>query len=92
MLNKMITLYRQISLSVFFLFRYTHSCAHIHSDGTGPHFSIIAAGGYEADGVFLSSVEILDSGAASWRKGPELPISIGFGAMVEDPLGDSCLN
>jgi hypothetical protein len=34
------------------------------------------------------SVEILDQGATSWRNGPQLPINIGYGAMVEDPLGE----
>ncbi len=69
-------------------FRSAHSCAQIHSDGTGLQLSTIAAGGSGDEG-FLSSVEILDSGAASWREGPELPINIGFGAMVQDPLGKS---
>jgi hypothetical protein len=36
-----------------------------------------------------SSVEILDSGATSWRNGPELPINLAYGVMVEDPLGKS---
>ncbi len=76
-------------VKVFFNSRYAHSCGHIHSDETGLQFSIIAAGGYYL-GV-LSSVEILDSGATSWRNGPELPINVEYGAMVEDPLGKSFL-
>ncbi len=72
---------------IFILFRHTHSCARIHSDATGLQFSIIAASGYNNE-AFLSSVEILDQGATSWRNGPKLPTNVLAGAMVEDPLGD----
>ncbi len=70
-----------------FVYRRIHSCARAHSNEFGLQFSIIAAGGYGVGG-FLSSVEILDQGATSWRNGPQLPISIGYGAMVEDPIGE----
>ncbi len=63
-------------------FRYFHSCAHIHSDGTGLQFSIIVAGGY-----ILQTVEILDQAADAWHNGPQLPIKISESAIVEDPLG-----
>jgi hypothetical protein len=69
-------------------FRYAHSCGHIHSDETGLQFSIIVAGGFGASGV-LSSVEILDQEATSWRSGLDLPIKVRYVAMVEDPLGKS---
>ncbi len=63
-------------------FRYGHSCASIHTDETSLQFSVIVAGG-----TYNPSVEILDQGATLWRDGPELPIDVDFGAMVEDPLG-----
>ncbi len=75
-------------VKVFFNSRFAHSCGHIHSDETGLQFSIIAAGG-SGEAGYLSSVEILDQEATSWRNGPELPINVENGAMVEDPLGKS---
>jgi hypothetical protein len=68
----------------FLYYRYVHSCAHIHTDETGLQFSIIVAGG-----AYISTVEILDQGATTWRNGPELPINIADAAMIEDPLGKS---
>ncbi len=62
-------------------FRYGHSCARIHTDGTGLQFSIIVAGGS------TNVVEMLDQGATSWHKGPQFPFAIDYAAMVEDPLG-----
>jgi len=35
----------------------------------------------------LTSVEILDEGASSWRLGPALPVAKWFGALVEDQRG-----
>ena len=38
-------------------------------------------------GPWLSSVEVFDSESWQWRSGPELPIGIGAGSLVEDVDG-----
>ena len=48
-----------------------HSCARISQNGSSQAFSIIVVGGYNFySGGHMSSVEILDEGASSWRPGP----------------------
>ena len=48
--------------------------------------SIIVAGGYDGSSI-KSSVEILNEGSNEWQTGPELPLSIVWSQMVEDPNG-----
>lgn len=49
--------------------------------------SIIVAGGFTGNAVGLTSVEILDEDARSWRPGPPLPVVKWSGALVEDQRG-----
>jgi hypothetical protein len=65
--------------------RLSHSCSRIRKNAS--LYSIIVAGGSGPLSFYLSSVEILDEGANSWRDGPNLPIAITRAAMIEDPTG-----
>ncbi len=65
--------------------RNTHGCARIRPDSQSLKLSIIIAGGWGTSG--LSSVEILDKGAAAWRFGPNLPLTTWGVNLVEDPRG-----
>ena len=40
-----------------------------------------------AGGDNLASVEIFEDGANEWRRGPDLPLNIGFASMIEDQTG-----
>jgi hypothetical protein len=62
------------------------SCGRIRKDQESQEMSIIVAGGY--DGLSIKpSVEILKEGSNEWQTGPELPLSIVWSQMVEDPNG-----
>ncbi len=63
-----------------------HACARIRKDSSSHQFSIIVVGGGNLDGI-LKTVEILDEGSNEWRNGPDLPLEIRFGSLVEDPTG-----
>ncbi len=65
--------------------RYAHGCARINQDNRSQKLSIIIAGGYATGG--LTSVEVLDEGATSWRIGTSLPIKTWSVNLVEDPRG-----
>ena len=65
--------------------RIHQSCGRIRRDKDSQEMSIIVAGGY--DGLFLSSVEILNEGSKEWQTGPELPFEIERSQIVEDPNG-----
>jgi hypothetical protein len=68
------------------VYRSGHSCGKIKKDMNSQEMSIIVAGGSNLRGV-LSSVEVLDPGSNSWRKGPALSIAREFAQMVEDHNG-----
>jgi hypothetical protein len=65
-----------------------HSCGRIRRNKDSQGTSIIVVGGYN-DKLqrIVSSVEILNEGSNEWQRGPELPLSIWFSQMVEDPNG-----
>ncbi len=65
-----------------------HSCGRIRRNKDSQGMSIIVVGGYN-DKLqrIVSSVEILNEGSNEWQRGPELPLSIWFSKMVEDPKG-----
>ena len=62
-----------------------HNCEKIPSSKQSKKNDIVAAGGYT--GIGLSSVEFLDLASNVWRLGPELPLQLMFGAIVQHPLG-----
>ena len=64
-----------------------HSCGRILTSQYSKIFSTIVVGGNGAAAQILSSVEILDDGSNSWRKGPDLPIKVVAASFVEDPRG-----
>ena len=65
-------------------------CAMIRQDSNSIQYSIIVAGGYN-NRLFLSSVELLDAGATTWRTGPELPTQIAVPTLVEYNSGSVVL-
>jgi hypothetical protein len=65
--------------------RHAMSCGRIRKSSQSHQYSIIAAGGW--DGNYMSTVEIYDEETGKWRFGPELPISLCCGALIEDPVG-----
>ena len=65
--------------------RRLHSCGRIRRDKDSQEMSIIVAGGYNES--YMSSVEILNERSNEWHTGPELPFSILYSQMVEDPNG-----
>ena len=65
--------------------RYGHGCGRIVQGAGSEKYSTIIAGGN--NGAYLSQVEILDDGSASWRYGPSLPASTSGAPMVEDQRG-----
>ena len=65
-------------------------CARIRQDSKSLQYSIIVAGGFDGTS-YLSSVELLDAGATTWRTGPELPTQIGGHTMVEYNSGSVVL-
>ena len=66
--------------------RYLHSCEKIPSGKQSSKYDIVVAGGYTGN-VLTASVEFLDLASNVWRLGPELPLQLMFGAIVQHPLG-----
>ena len=62
-----------------------HGCSRVPQSEGSSDYSIIVAGGN--NGTYMSSVEILDTGSNTWRAGPDLPMTICCGVMIEHPLG-----
>jgi hypothetical protein len=65
--------------------RLAMSCGRIRKNGQSHQYSIIAVGGW--DGSYMSTVEIFDEETGKWRFGPELPVNLCCGALIEDPVG-----
>lgn len=61
------------------------ACGRILSNGDSQQFSFIAVGGQ--NGLPLKTTEILDDLTGNWIYGPELPITLTLGSLVEDPAG-----
>ena len=54
----------------------------IPSNSKSSKMSVIVAGGRG-----ITSTEILDDVSGKWRFGPELPVNLCCGALIEDPVG-----
>jgi hypothetical protein len=67
--------------------RTSFSCGRISTNSSSKEMTTIAVGGHTGDGKSLSTTEILDDSANHWRPGPELPVGIESGAMVQDWKG-----
>jgi hypothetical protein len=65
--------------------RSKHSCGRVRRDDSSIYFSVIVVGGIVS--TQLTSTEILDDSAGTWRSGPSLPVGISSAALVEDNAG-----
>ena len=68
-----------------------HSCEKIPSGKQSSKYDIVAAGGFSTNVGLTASVEFLDLESNVWRQGPELPVRLNFGAIVQHPLGGVAL-
>jgi hypothetical protein len=62
------------------------SCGLIKKDSNSQEMSVIVAGGSDYSSLFRS-VELLDIGSSTWRRGPDMPSRLVYAQMVEGPDG-----
>ena len=61
------------------------SCGRVRKNSQSHQFSVIVVGGF--NGGHLSSVEVFDEENGVWNYGPNFPIGINIGTLIEDPTG-----
>ena len=64
--------------------RSKHSCGRVQRDNS-IYYGVIVVGGIVS--TQLTSTEILEDPAGTWRAGPSLPVGISSATLVEDNAG-----